>query len=162
MPATVEQWNPLIRSKASKVYRSFQGTVEYEDCLQQGYEIFCEALHSFDPDRGTSFGTWLYWQLKRLQKEIAGSQLIPGSNEALEYLINPAELWESAVYLSKDARFLLKLLLERQLHRQTSGPGRILPGEKTVRNYMKTHYGWSKSHSITVWDELKCWFQALK
>jgi len=160
MTTTVEQWNPLIRNKASKVYRSFQGTVEYEDCLQQGYEIFCEALHSFDPDKGASFGTWLYWQLKRLQKEITGSQLIPGSSEALEYLINPAELWESAMYLSADARLLLKLLLERQLHRQSSGPGRVLPGEKTVINYMKIHYKWSKSYSKEIWSEIKNWFQS--
>jgi len=159
---TVETWNPLIKNKASKVYRSFHGTVEYEDCLQQGYEIFCEALHSFDPDKGASFGTWLYWQLKGLQKEIAKSQLIPGDSESLKFIIKPQELWESTVYLSKDARFLLKLLLERQLHRQSSGPGRVLPGEKTVRKHMKIHYGWSKNHSISMWNEIKTWWNTIK
>ena len=44
MTPTMETWNPLIRSNASKVYRSFHGTVEYEDCLQQGYEIFCNLF----------------------------------------------------------------------------------------------------------------------
>ncbi len=156
---TVETWNPLIRSKASKVYRSFHGTVEYEDCLQQGYEIFCEALHSFDPNKGASFGTWLYWQLRRLQGEITGSQFIASGNESLNYIVQPKELWKTIVYLSDDARFLLKLLLERRLHRQSTGPGRSLPGEKTVRRYMKIHYGWSKNHSSVIWEELFSWWK---
>ena len=155
----VEQWDPLIRSKASKVYRSFHGAVEYEDCLQQGYEIFCEALHSFDPDKGAQFGTWLYWQLKSLRKDIEKYKSIPGSDDALEFLTRPKELWESTSYLSSDAQFLLKLLLERRLHRLSSGPGRSVPGEKTVRNYMRINHKWKKGRSKEVWNELRDWFR---
>lgn len=157
---TVEQWTPLIRSKASKVYRSFNGTVEYEDCLQHGYAIFCEALHSFDPDKGAKFGTWLYWQLKALQEDVKKYQCLPGESEPLEFAVRKDNLWQLTVYLSDDARFLLKLLLERQLHRQSSGPGRTIPGEKTVRNYMREHYGWKKGHSISVYNEIKDWWES--
>lgn len=158
----VETWNPLIRKKASYVYKSFNGDVEYDDCLQQGYEIFCKALHSFDPNKGAAFGTWLYWQLEGLRKEVAKSQILPGNSEALEYLIEPAPLWKETMFLSSDAQFLLKLLLERRLHRQSFGAGRILPGEKTVKNYMRINHKWKKSHSFRVWNELKLWYISIK
>lgn len=158
----VETWNPLIRKKASQVYRKYHGSVEYEDCLQQGYEIFCKALHSFDPDKGAAFGTWLHWQLKSLQKDMSKSQLIPGDSTALEFLVKPSETWEYTVYLSEDAQFLLKLLLERRLHRQSSGPGRVVPGGKTVWKHMGTHYKWSKDHSIDVFLEIKMWWRTRK
>ena len=64
--------------------------------------------------------------------------------------------------LSDDAQLVLKLLLERKLHKQPYGPGRSLPGEKTVRNYMKIQYGWSKNHSISVWNELKFWWRSIE
>ena len=161
MQANVEQWNPLIRGKASKVYRSFNGNVEYEDCLQQGYEIFCKALHSFDPEKGAVFGTWLYWQLEGLRKEVAKSQVLPGSSEPLEYLVEPTPLWKETVVLSSDAQFLLKLLLERKLHRTSSGAGRVIPGEKTVKNYMRLNHKWKKGRALKVWAELKNWYNEI-
>lgn len=162
MMPTVEIWNPLIRKKAFHVYRSFNGNVEYDDCLQQGYEIFCKALHSFDPNKGAAFGTWLYWQLEGLRKEIVNSQILPGNSEALNYLIEPTPLWKEIVFLSSDAQFLIKLLLERKLHRQTSGAGRILPGEKTVKKYMRINHKWKKNRSLRVWNELKIWYCNIK
>ena len=159
----------LLKYKASIAHRRIQYKipVPYDDCLGEAYVIFCTALVKYDPNRGAEFKTYLFDQLRNLEKKI----LIANRMSSIDNhkVSHPIELQEyisekprriPTEELSKDGSLIVSLLLNGVIGDDYgSGRGKKLPGKKRIPPYMKKHFGWKYKKSEAVIEEIKDWWR---
>jgi hypothetical protein len=164
----IENYLSLLKYKSRAVHRKIQDRVPvaFEDCLGEAYVIFCEALIKYDPDRGATFGTYLFDRLRNLEKKILYSNRMSSIDN--NKMFHPVELQEyipdkhrriPTEELSKDGSLIVSLLLNGAIGGDYgSGKGKKLPGKKRIPPYMKKHFGWKYKKSEAVIEEIKDWW----
>ena len=159
----------ILKYKAAIAHRRVQYKipVPYDDCLGEAYVIFCTALVKYDPNRGAEFKTYLFDQLRNLEKKI----LIANRMSSIDNhkVSHPIELQEYISEkprripheeLSKDGSLIVSLLLNGVIGDDYgSGRGKKLPGKKRIPPYMKKHFGWKYKKSESVIEEIKDWWR---
>lgn len=60
----VEEHLPLVRSIAASIARSLPACYELDDLVQTGVLALYEALDSFDPERGCTFGSYARFRVR--------------------------------------------------------------------------------------------------
>ena len=93
---------------------------EWEDYLSAANEAFADAYASYDPNRGASFPTWLWWKIKgaiskeRSQTSIQARTVAGGEDIDLDVLPGRQQfdLDRFRFGLSSDARAVVKMVVE--------------------------------------------------
>jgi len=81
---------PFIKTLARK-YSKIDPAVSQEDLVSEGYVAVENALDSFDPQRGITFSSYLWWHLQKRFQSVLGTDKIVevkynnGKKEVLAY-----------------------------------------------------------------------------
>ena len=156
MPETIkfDDYVSMIRSRAHKYSRTFG--VDYDEVEGEGFVIYCEAVKSYEPSKG-SFSTYLWSELRRLRyfcikyNNETGGHL---SDEAMEYMESRYEkptfaevLEDASCHLSEKAMCMFKWILERKWERK----GVRLPSPHRA----EVELGLSRGDAKNCWSEIK-------
>lgn len=108
----------LIYRLCWKAVYKFGG--EWEDYVSAANEAFADAYASYDPAKGASFSTWLWWKIKgaiaseRSQNSIQAKTVASGEDIDLDVLPGRSrfDMDQFASELSHDARTVVKMVVE--------------------------------------------------
>ncbi len=148
-----EKYQKLIQKQAWKYSKKWN--VEYDEMEAEGYMIYCQALKSWNPDKG-SFTTHLYFALMNLntfgremyQQDHIRDNLDEGSVTDINY--NPDLLDELKKELSDPAYNLLLWILSYEWYGNQKRNRKVPTLNQSAIHFNSTPFKIKK-----YWEELK-------
>lgn len=149
--------------KAAWSYAKKCRFIPFEEFLSEGNLIFVEAIESFDPRKGTKFGTHLYSQLGRLVDLVDKEFRRTHKNEEFDQAdILPAkqsesvrELLENArISLDEDAFEVLQYLVSFDWHSPTA-KRQTKPSKTALQPFFTKKHGWSVYQFTSAWAAIE-------
>lgn len=151
-----------IYSRAINTHKNLNNSVPFDDCLQEGYVIFCETIKQYDPNRGYKFNTYLYMRLKSLEAQV---RIRNGLNKPIqieEFNENihtgPARIDHTG--LSDKAREVVSLILSNAMESEYGqGRGKRMPGKIRIRNFLVQKKKMSRKEVAAIFLEIEEWWK---
>lgn len=158
----LEDSHGTIYSRAINTHKNLGNSVPFEDCLQEGYVIFCETIKQYDPHRGYKFNTYLYMKLKSLEAQV---RIRNGLNRSV-----PTEEYNEEVHaeaaridhtgLSDKAREVVSLILTNAIESEYGeGVGKRMPGRIRIRNFLVQKKKMSRKEVAAIFTEIEEWWK---
>lgn len=189
----MELTTDLFKAHEKQIYASAweasrRWGIEAEELIAQGYLIFCEAAHRYDPERGATFNTYLYHALRALDDycraevsrnfraasfDLAADKYESGTTIAWGYR-DPEYLPDPLLFDKTFAEFVELMEMAEAALVLSSDARRIveyiLNGEHTPERYAPRPCkmsirralragGWSIPRFNSAWNEIKNWYQ---